>query len=306
LKFEKPKSERIRGLKKMSGHRGDEKFIEENHREGVALRFGLVRRLFSQMSPFQKVEIVETTHHGRMLLNDGAVMVSERDEAIYHEMMAHVPLFVHPDPRRVLIIGGGDGGTAREVLRHPSVEKCVMVEIDGAVVEGCRKFIPQTAKALDDARLRLEIGDGVAFVKDSAEKFDVVLVDSTDPVGPAQPLFGGEFYENVRRRLNADGIVVAQGETPFYESDAQAALMKILGEKFPVVMPYNFTNMTYPGGLWSFIFASQGLHPVRNFVPERAAGLKLEYFYYNAAIHRAAFSLPSFQNRRLAGLIKSP
>lgn len=279
-------------------------YIEEPYKEGVALRFGLKKRLFSATSEFQKIEIVETTHHGKMLFNDGCAMLSERDEMIYHEMMAHVPLGVHPDPKRVLIIGGGDGGTAREVLRHESVTECVMVEIDGAVVEGCSKFIPQTASVFSNPRLKLEIADGVEYVKRKPERFDVILIDSTDPVGPAQPLFGIEFYENVRDCLAADGVVVAQGETPFYEPRAQASLLGILGRCFPVAMPYNFTNMTYPGGLWSFMFASRGLHPVKDRSPSRLSGLEDDLFYYNSSVHSAAFALPGFMRKNLSALIK--
>jgi spermidine synthase len=279
-------------------------FIEEPYKEGVTLRFGVRKRLFSVNSPFQKVEIVETTHHGKMLFNDGCAMLSERDEAIYHEMMAHVPLCVHPNPRRVLIIGGGDGGTAREVLRHESVTECVMVEIDGAVVESCSKYIPQTAAVFSNPKLKVEIADGVEYLAKRPGEFDVILVDSTDPVGPAQPLFGTGFYENVRRSLSADGIVVAQGETPFYDPRAQASLLRILGQCFPVAMPYNFTNMTYPGGLWSFMFASRGLHPLKNFSGSRFSSIKGDFFYYNSNVHQAAFQLPSFMKKNLDGLIK--
>src|SRR5690606_14533578 len=145
---------------------------------------------FSAQSPFQKVEVFESSHHGRVLMNDGCFMLSERDEFIYHEMMAHVPLHVHPNPRSVLIIGGGDGGTAREVLRHPSVEKCTLVEIDEVVVEACRKFIPKTGKIFDHPKMELHIDDGVKFVQQTDQKFDVIMIDSTDPVGAAQLLFG--------------------------------------------------------------------------------------------------------------------
>jgi len=279
-------------------------FIEEAYKEGVTLRFAVKEKLFNQQSEFQKVEIVESTHHGRMLFNDDCAMLSERDEAIYHEMIAHVPLFLHPNPKRVLVIGGGDGGTAREVLRHPNVEKCVMVEIDSVVVEGCRQFIPSTAKVFSNPRLELIIGDGVQFMQEDQSKFDVILVDSTDPVGFAQPLFGPEFYGNVLKRLNQNGIVVAQGETPFYEPESQQALLKILGQFFKVVKPYNFTNMTYPGGLWSFFYASNKIHPIKDFKSANVIASKLDFFYYNESIHSAAFSLPSFMKQKLYSVIK--
>ena len=174
-------------------------WIEERHRDSFAMRYRVEKVLFEGQSPFQRVEVVQTAGHGRMLLNDGLVMVTERDEAVYHEMIAHVPLFVHPNPRRVLVIGGGDGGSVREALRHRSVERCRLVEIDEMVVNACRRFIPQTASCLDDPRVEVTIADGVEFVATTGETYDVVLVDSTDPIGPAKPLFGSDFYRNVKR-----------------------------------------------------------------------------------------------------------
>lgn len=277
-------------------------WLEERHRNVVAARFRVNRVLFRQQSPFQRVEVVETAGHGRMLLNDGLIMITERDEFVYHDMIAHVPLFVHPDPRSVLIVGGGDGGTAREVLRHASVERCRMVEIDEMVVRACREHIPQTAGCLDDPRLELTIADAVDFVASTEERYDVVLVDSTDPVGPGAPLFGKEFYGNVRRILNDPGIVVSQAESPFYELETQKGLLEILGGLFPRVHVYNFTNMTYPGGLWSFSFASTGLHPVRDLDRERVAASGLEFRWYGPDVHAAAFALPAFHRRELEGL----
>ncbi len=277
-------------------------FIEEVYPEGFTYRFNVKKRLFSEKSEFQKVEIVESTHHGRMLFNDGCAMVSERDERVYHEMMAHVPLRVHPNPKRVLVIGGGDGGTAREVLKHRSVEECVMVEIDAAVVEGCRKFIPQTSQVFENPRLKLIIGDGVKFVKGDRSKFDVILVDSTDPIGPAAPLFGVDFYQDVKARLQPGGVVVAQGETPFYAAEAQLGLVRVLSKCFRRVQPYNFTNMTYPGGLWSFIFAADDLSG-REIRHERE--LPENLWYYNHEIHRASFALPSFMKSHLGSLVWS-
>lgn len=275
-------------------------WIEEVYKEGLSFRLGLEQKLFTARSEFQSVEIFESTHHGRVLLNDGCFMLCERDERIYHEMMAHVPLCVHPKPRQVLIIGGGDGGTAREVLRHPSVERCVLVEIDQVVVDACRKWIPVTGAAFDDPRLELHIDDGVRFMRESTETFDVILIDSTDPSGAATPLFGAEFYADVARRLSPKGIVVAQGESVFYEAAMQAKLMQIASGLFEFVSPYNFTNMTYPGGLWSFLWASRTFHPLRDVKPRP----DLKMFYYHDAIHRAAFQLPKFQAEALGEWIK--
>jgi spermidine synthase len=275
-------------------------WISEVYKEGLSFGFELKNKLFTGKSDFQTVEIAETTHHGRVLLNDGAFMLSERDERIYHEMIVHVPMSVHPSASRVLIIGGGDGGTAREVLRYKDVQRVVMVEIDALVVEASRKFLPVTADALSDKRLDLKIDDGVTYMRDSQEQFDVILIDSTDPNGAAQPLFGPEFYSNVVKRLAPGGIVAAQGESPFYELEMQATLLKIASPLFKYTSMYNFTNMTYPGGLWSFLYASNTLHPVDD-LREKP---ELDMFYYNSSVHKAAFQLPQFQLQALKSWIK--
>lgn len=279
-------------------------WIEEPHKDFLRVGYRVKKSFFSDQSEFQSVDVVETAGHGRMLLNDGLVMVSERDEFIYHEMISHVPLFVHPNPQKVLIIGGGDGGTAREVLRHGSVEKCDMVEIDAMVVEACRQHLPVTAKAFDHPKLNLMIEDGVKFVAETDEKYDLVLIDSTDPIGPAQPLFNQSFYKDVERVLNEDGIVVSQGESPFYEVPMQKTLLGILGNIFEIAGIYNFPNLTYPGGFWSFTFASHRQHPLKDFKENRWRESGLDCSYYNEEIHRSAFSLPEFMKKNLEGLIK--
>ncbi len=279
-------------------------WVEEVYQDYYAMKFKVEKTLFSGVSDFQSVDVVETRGHGRMLLNDGLVMVSERDEFIYHDMITHVPLFVHPNPKNVLIIGGGDGGTAREVLRHKGVEKVTMVEIDEMVVNACREYIPQTSSMLDDPKMNLIIGDGVQFVKESKEKFDVILVDSTDPIGPATPLFGPEFYNNVFERLTDNGIVVSQGESPFLNKETQVSLLSILNNIFTKVCIYNFSNLTYPGGLWSFTFATKGLHPLKDFDSSRVEASGLEFDYYSADMHRAAFSLPAFMKKNIGKLLR--
>jgi spermidine synthase len=282
-------------------------WVEEKFKDFLGLRFKVEKVLFSGKSDFQTVDVVETKGHGRMLLNDGLIMVTEKDEFVYHDMIAHVPLFVHPNPKRVLVIGGGDGGTAREVIRHSSVEKCVMVEIDAMVVDACKEFIPQTASKLSDPKIELLIEDGLAYakrMKDQNEKFDVILVDSTDPIGPAQPLFGPEFYQDLSGCLSDDGIIVSQGESPFYVEDMQKKLMGILHDIFPIVNIYNFHNLTYPGGLWSFTYASKKHHPVRDFDASRVKENGLTCDYYNAEVHVGAFALPEFMKKNIGCYIK--
>ncbi|MEM7645911.1 MAG: polyamine aminopropyltransferase, partial [Pseudomonadota bacterium] len=245
----------------------------------------------NEKSDFQQVELVETQEHGKLLAHDGMIMVTEKDEFVYHDMMAHVPLFTHPNPKNVLVIGGGDGGTVREVLKHPSVEKVTMVEIDGMVVDVCKKYIPQTAGMLEDSRVTLLIQDGVKFMKESTETFDVILVDSSEPIGPATPLFNIDFYKDIYDRLSDNGIVVSQGESPYYDMKMQKVLMGILKEVFPKVHIYNYCNMSYPSGLWSFTYASKGLCPFVDFDPQKVKGT---FEYYSPEIHWGSFQLPQF------------
>ena len=279
-------------------------YVEEKMENKYSMKYKVNNVLFSGKSPFQTVDVVETELLGKMLLNDGLVMVTERDEFVYHDMIAHVPLFTHPNPKKVLVIGGGDGGTAREVLRHKSVEKCVMVEIDEMVVNACKEFIPQTSCALDDPRLELIIGDGIKYVKETNEKFDVILVDSTDPIGPAEPLFNISFYQDINNRLSEDGIVVSQGESPFYFPEMQQKLLGIKKEVFPISTIYNFSNLTYPGGLWSFTVGSKKYHPVKDFSAAKVKDSGLTFEYYNEGIHQAAFAIPSFMRKNLNDFIQ--
>ena len=267
------------------------KWFEEIQKDSYGMKWKVKEHLFSKKSSFQQVDIYETESHGKLLAHDGLVMVTERDEHIYHDMITHIPMFTHPQPKNVLVIGGGDGGTVREVLKHPSVEKCTMVEIDGDVVEACKKFIPQTAGDLSNPKVNLLIQDGVEFMKNSTEKFDVILIDSSDPIGPATPLFNVDFYKDVASRLSEDGIVVSQGESPYYDMKMQKVLVSILAEVFDKVHLYNYTNMSYPSGMWSFTFASNKLCPFKDFQPER---VQQKFQFYSPELHLGAFLLPQF------------
>jgi len=278
-------------------------WVREIHKDVAGLSFKVEKTLFSGQSRYQHIDIVQTAGHGRMLLNDGIVMLAERDEFIYHEMIAHVPLFVHPAPEQILVIGGGDGGTVREVLRHPGVQRVVMVEIDELVVNACRDHIPSVSCAMDDPRMELLIADGVGFIAETDERFDVIIIDSTDPVGPAQPLFDKDFYKNAAARLAPDGILIAQAESPFYDLDLQLPMLRNLRPFFPKLHLYLFTCLTYPGGLWSFAFASNGLCPIADFDPEKVRRCGFSPRYYNPAVHRSAFALPTFAADNLAEVL---
>ena len=246
---------------------------------------------------------MKTEGLGNMLINDGVVMLSERDEFIYHEMIAHVPLFVHPSPKRILVIGGGDGGTMREVLKHRSVTRAVLVEIDAMVIQACREYLPAVSAAMDDPRLEIMVKDGVKFVAETEETFDVVLVDSTDPIGPAGPLFDKDFYKHVAKILTPDGILITQAASPFYDRYIQEPMFRNQRPFFKRLHMYNYSNLTYPGGLWSFGFGSNGICPLQNFDPAKVAASGISTRYYNAGVHLSSFMLPTFIAENLSEVI---
>ena len=283
--------------------RENSEWTEENHQDILCTKYKKEKVLFSEKSDFQQIEIIQTAGHGKMLFNDNIAMISERDEFVYHEMISHVALFTNPEIENVLVIGGGDGGTVREVLKHQSVKKCTLVEIDESVVRACKEHIPLTSACLDDPRANVLIDDGVKFVANTKEVFDLIIIDSTDPVGPGASLFGKDFYQNVYKILTEKGIVISQAESPFYELEMQKNILGILNSLFETVCIYNYSNLTYPGGIWSLSFASKGLHPLKNFQEELVNELALATKYYNSEVHKASFVLPQFMKEELKELI---
>ncbi len=267
----------------------------------TGLTVGVEELLYSGRSEFQQIQVFQTDSFGRMLTLDGLVMMTERDEFVYHEMITHPALNLLPAPRRVLVIGGGDGGTVREALRYGEIEHVDLVEIDSEVVEISRAFFPTVSSALDDERLRIHVRDGVDFVRQMADAaYDLVIVDSTDPVGFAEGLFGEDFYADCARILNEDGILVSQSESPFDET-FQAAIGRardVLGRLFARTHVYLAHIPTYPTGTWSFTMATKGLHPIDDFNPERVADrtapFAVDLKYYNIGLHLGAFALPNF------------
>ncbi len=275
-------------------------WVEEVFKDVIGLRFRVKEILFQGQSPFQKVLVVDTYGHGKALLNDGMLMVTERDEFVYHDMIVHPAMMTHPNPKKILVIGGGDGGTVREVLKYKSVEKVVMVEIDEMVTQACKDHIPQTSSKLGDPKVELRFEDGVKYVADTKEKFDVVIVDSSDPIGPATPLFNKDFYQGVYNVLEDDGIVVSQCESPYYEIEMQKTIARIKSELFSIVRMANYTNLSYPGGMWSFSFASKKCDPLKDFNKERYKELDGDFEYYNDQIHFGAFQIPNFQLKQIS------
>lgn len=267
-------------------------WFTELHRGRAGLTLKVSRMLYSENSDFQRIDVFETEEFGKVLVLYGAVMLSERDEFVYHEMIAHVPLNVHPKPARVLIIGGGDGGTLREVLRHEEVESATMVEIDRQVVEVSQRFFPQLGTAFAHPKAQVIYDDGAHFVTTTERTFDVVLADTSDPVGPAEVLFQRSFYQQVFDRLSEDGVFVPQTDSPFYNSQSVKQIYQNLRTVFPIVRMYLAHIPTYPSALWSFAFCAKRYHPLDDFRVERCGQPGLRY--YNAEVHRASFALPNY------------
>jgi spermidine synthase len=263
----------------------------------VSMRVG--KKIFEGQSDFQKLEIYETPHYGNMMVLDGCVMLTEANEFSYHEMIAHVPLFAHPNPERVLIIGGGDGGAAREVLRHPQVKECVMVEIDGLVIEKSKEYFPTIASEFDNPRLTLLVDDGVKYIENNKTAFDVILVDSTDPVGPAEGLFSKDFYQKAYNSLKPNGILVAQAESPYYFKRTQRELFDVLHSVFSYATLYTTNIPFYPSGMWSFAYASKEYKENTN--PRYADMEKMEenLQYFNRKLYEGCFALPTFVKKNI-------
>ena len=269
----------------------------EPYRHGWQQSVQVRELLYDGQSAFQHLQVLDTVPFGRMLVLDDATQTSEVDEYIYHEMLVHVPMMAHPHPRRVLVIGGGDGGALRRVLEYP-VDKATMVEIDGEVVRVSREFLPAiSGDAFTHPRGELIIGDGVRYLRETEERFDVILVDSTDPVGPAVDLFGEEFYLDARRALGEQGIIVTQSGSPLVMLDELQDAVNLMRRVFPIVRTYICSIPIYPGVMWSFTAASASLDPSAVDLQSIAARLRANgqpTGWYTPAVHAAAFALPNF------------
>ena len=281
-------------------------WFSEKHTKDVKLSIRVDRQIYSGKSEFQRIDVFETPAFGRMLVLDGYLMLTEKDEFIYHEMMTHVPMAVHPNVRKVLVIGAGDGGVVRELARYPEIERIDMAEIDGQVIEVSQKYLPFTEKNLSEPRNRIFIKDGLKFVRRKQNEYDLIIVDSTDPFGPGEGLFSREFYGSCFKALRDDGIMVNQHESPFYEQDAMAMQRahKRIIESFPFSRIYQAHIPTYPSGHWLFGFSSKKYHPLRDLNAERWNARNLPCQYYTTTLHRGAFYLPAYVEEMLKNVEK--
>ncbi len=268
-------------------------WFQEKQTPHLSMGCRVKKVLVHKNTNYQELSLLDTNVFGRMLILDGYIQITEKDEYIYHEMIVHVPLMTHPEPTSVLIIGGGDGGAAREVLKHSSVEKVIMVEIDAEVVEICKSYFPATANALKDSRLELIYADGREYLRNKEDEFDIIIVDSTEPVGPSAGLFEPEFYQGAYASLKAEGILVAQTESPFHNQDIITNSYTSLSKLFPVTKVYLAPVPSYPGGLWSFMIGSKKYQPHNNGLLQKEWQME-GCRYYTPQVHWSSFILPPF------------
>lgn len=259
------------------------------------------KQIYTAESEFQKIDFFQSETFGTFFTLDGLMMVNEKDEFVYHDMISHIPMATNPNAKKVLVIGGGDGGTVRELTRYKSIEKIDMVEIDEMVVRACQKYLPITASKLEDERVTLYFEDGIEFVKKYKNHYDLILVDSTDPIGPGEGLFTNAFYQSCYDALTETGILVNQHESPYYAKDIES--MKKAHSKikhiFPISRVYQFHMPTYPSGHWLFGIASKVLDPIADFDADAWNALDIQTKYYNTDLHLGCFALPTFVRKML-------
>ena len=273
----------------------------ENHTEEARFSIKIDRQLVSLQSDFQRIDIFESKEFGRILTLDGCLMVTEKDEFIYHDMITHVPMATNPEIKKVLVIGAGDGGTVRELLRYPGITHIDMVEIDEEVVNLCKEYLPVTACGLSNEKVHLFFEDGLKFVRGKVNEYDLIIVDSTDPFGPGEGLFTKEFYGNCYRALNEVGILVNQHESMYYSSYAASMQRahKRIKDSFPIAKIYQAHIPTYPSGHWLFGFASKKYDPVKDMNADRWNALGLKTKYYNTDLHIGSFAIPNYVKEQL-------
>ncbi|WP_053218058.1 polyamine aminopropyltransferase [Virgibacillus senegalensis] len=268
-----------------------ELWYTEKQTKDFGITAKIKQSLHSEQTEFQKLDMLETEEWGNMLVLDGMVMTTQKDEFVYHEMVAHVPLFTHPNPKHVLVVGGGDGGVIREVLKHKQVESATLVEIDGKVIEYSKQYLPEIAGELDDPRVEVKVADGFMHIAESEKAYDVIMVDSTEPVGPAVNLFTKGFYDGIAKALKDDGIFVAQTDNPWFKADLIKQVYQDVKEIFPVTRIYTANIPTYPSGLWTFTIGSK-IHDPLKAKDERFTDIETKY--YTKELHFASFALPKF------------
>ena len=276
----------------------DEFFRESDPVSPIIYTYKINSVLYSGRSQYQEIQVLDTPEFGRILVLDGVVQLTERDEFFYHEMLAHVALHVHLCPKNVLIIGGGDGGTLREVTKHELVKNVQLIELDNEVIEISKRYFPSLSKGFSDERVKIDEMDGSRFVRDTTEKYDVVLVDSTDPVGSARNLFSEQFFSDVFSVLNKEGILVIQTESLHFHRQFVKEIQEKLGRSFKIVGIYTVPLATYAGNWWTFSIASKKFMP---YIPNRKLAFSTKY--YDEQVHKNAFLPETIYERLMSGTL---
>lgn len=271
-------------------------WFSELHTPNVKLSIRIDKQLFSGESEYQRIDVFESADLGKFVALDGEIVFSEKDEFIYDEMVTHVPMAVHPDVKRVLIIGGGDGGVAKELAHYPGIEAIDVVETDRLFVEVCSQIFPEVAAGLEDRRVRVYYDDGLRFLRNKRAEYDLIINDSTDPFGHTEGLFTKEFYGSCYKALKDDGIMVYQHGSPFYDEDEEScrSMHRKVYRSFPISRVYQAHIPTCPSGYWLFGFASKKYHPLTDFKPAQWNALQIETWYYTTNLHTGAFMLPKY------------
>ena len=271
-------------------------WFSEMHTDNVKLSVRINRQLFSGESEYQRIDVFDSEDLGKFIALDGEIVFSDQDEFIYDEMVAHVPMAVHPNVKKVLIIGGGDGGVAGELLRYPGIESIDVVETDPMFIDVCREFFPETAKSLTNEKVYVFCEDGLRFLRRKTDVYDLIINDSTDPFGYTEGLFTKEFYGSCYKALKDDGVMVYQHGSPFYDEDEAACrtMHRKVYRSFPISQVYQAHIPTSPSGYWLFGFASKKYHPLKDFRPEEWNALGIKTEYYTTNLHLGAFMLPRY------------
>ena len=273
-----------------------EMWFHDEHTDNVKLAIRVDYQVFSAQSEIQRIDVLESKEFGKILVVDGDLMLTEKDEFIYHEMISHVPMAVHPQVERILVIGGGDGGVVRELAKYDTVEQIDVVEADPLLVEVCRKYFPQMACRLNDPRVHIYHEDGLRFIRSKSDAYDLIIIDSPNPFGAGEGLFTKEFYGNCFNALHEEGIMINQHESPFYKEEAfQCQRMhKRIVESFPISRIYQAHIASYPSGHLLFGFASKRYHPIHDMdgIQWKLRGIQTKY--YLPRLHEGVFALPAY------------
>lgn len=278
-----------------------ELWFSEFHAPDVKHSIRVTRHLYSKKSEFQQIDIFDTPEFGRVLVIDDNIMLTERDEFIYDEMMTHVPMAVHPNIKDVLVIGAGDGGVVKELARYAQIEKIDLVEMDPEVLEACRAYLPENASRLNDSRVHIYYDNALRYIRRCTNQYDLIIVDSIDPFGPSEGFFTREFYGICYNALREDGIMVNQQGSPFFSHDAEEMVRshQRVVSTFPISRVYQAHIPTYAAGYWLFGFASKKYHPIDDFDAQRWLDRHFRTDYYTPRLHVGAFYLPAFLERML-------